>query len=95
MNDDNNEYYELQEDIQLSEALIRLKENKDFKKLIEELYLDSGAINLTKNLAVVEKEEKIIEQYKARSWLYRFFIDIENNGLAAVEALKNWEIKEQ
>lgn len=77
-----------QEDIELGETLKRLQENKDYQKLIKELFLDGGSINLTKNFVVVRDKEEIVEQIKARSYLYRFLIDIENNAYASIEALK-------
>lgn len=85
----NNEITDLQQDIDLADALKRLKENKDFQKLIEELYLDGGAIQLTKNFVLVNDRESLVEQYTARSWLYRFLYEIEDNGITAIEALKD------
>lgn len=82
-----------QEDIELGETLKRLQENKDYQKLIKELFLDGGSINLTKNFVVVRDKEEIVEQIKARSYLYRFLIDIENNAYASIEALK--ELQEE
>lgn len=82
-----------QQEIQLAESLKRLKQNSDYKLLIEELFLDNGAINLAKNINVVRDKDEIIEQIKARGYLYRFLMDIENDGIASIEALK--ELQEE
>jgi hypothetical protein len=78
-------------DIELAESLKRLRKNKDFKRIIEELYLDGGSINLAKNIVVVKSQEDLVDQIKARGWLYRFLMEIEDAGYAAIEALKEDE----
>jgi len=83
-----------QEDIELGESLARLQKNKDYKRIIKDLFLDGGSINLTKNMVVVRDKEEIVEQIKARSYLYRFLMDIENQAIASIEALKDQEVGE-
>lgn len=76
--------------IEMAESLKRLRENKDFKKVVEEYFLDGGSVNLTKNITMVKPENEyvIIEEIKSRSYLYRFLMAIEERGVEAIEALK-------
>lgn len=86
----NNEITEIQvyeRDIELAKAYKRLSENEDYKLIITELFLEQGSQNLAKNIVVVKDQESIVEQIKARGFLYRFLMDIENNGASAVEAI--------
>lgn len=91
----NNEITELNLDIELAEALTRLQKNRDFKKIVQELFLDGGSQNLTKNLVVVKDKEEIIEQIKARGYLYRFFMDIQHSGESALMTLKELQEDEE
>lgn len=79
---------ELQEDIKLGDALRRLRKNKDFKLLIDELYLDTGIKHLVTNIPVVNSRESVHEQLTARSYLYRYLLEIEQNALSAIMALE-------
>jgi len=83
-----NEIIELTQDIEMADALKRLRNNKDFKKIVQELFLDGGCINLTKNIVVVKDKDEIVEQIKSRGYLYRFLMEIENAGASALEAIR-------
>lgn len=85
------EITELQNDIALAESVARLRKNKDFKKVIQELYLDGGAINLAKNINVVKDKDEVIDQIRSRGYLYRFLMEIEEAGISAIESLKEDE----
>lgn len=84
------ELKQINDTIELGEALERLRENKDFKKIIQEFFLEGGAINLTRNLTFVKPEDEanLIEQIKARSYLFKFLDMIDNDTLDAREALR-------
>lgn len=83
-----------EQDIKLGEAVARLRKNRDFKKVVEELYLDGGAINLAKNINVVKDQDEVVNQIKARGYLYRFLMEIEHNAEASIEALKDSQEEE-
>lgn len=76
-------------DIKLGEALTRLEKNKDFKLIIKELFLDGGAINLTRNITAIkeDKQHNVVEQIKARGHLYRFLMELQANADSAKEAM--------
>lgn len=78
----------LQSDITLGDALERLMKNRDFKKLITEMYLETGSNMLTQNYWKVKHRENgkldfIQDGLIARSMLYGFFEDIKNNANGA------------
>lgn len=78
----------LKEIIALGDALARLKRNKDFKKIVSEMYLSGGADMLTRNMWKVKDKQVIFEEYQARSLLYKHFEMIENDAADAIEELK-------
>lgn len=80
---------EIQTDIKLGDALARLKKNKDFKLIIQDLFLDGGSISLAKNLVVLKDREKTIEQIAARGYLYRLLMEIEYSAEQALFELQN------
>lgn len=86
---------QLNDMIELGESLQRLKKRKDFKRVIGDLYLSDGADILTRNLTRVKDEDKIIEQLKARSWLYDHFDRIDDDLLKAREEMSNLEVEEE
>lgn len=86
---------EIQADIKLGESLARLKKNKDFKAVIQDLFLDGGAVNLTKNINVVKNQDEVIEQIRSRGYLYRFLMEIEQNHNGAVQELIDLQALEQ
>ncbi len=86
------ELEQLNGDIELNASLGRLMKNRDFKKLVLDMYLRDGAVLLTKNLWKVKSKRDanmsvIDDAFIARSLLYGFFEDIERNANDAVEAL--------
>ena len=85
---------EYEYDIKLGEAITRLKKNKDFKLVINDLFLEGGAINLTKNINMVKDEEIVVNQIKARGYLYRFIMELEDNANGAREALLDMQQEE-
>lgn len=85
---------ELQEDIELGQALQKLKKNKDFKKIFLDMYLNDGSNYLTSNIAITKNREAVYEQLIARSWLYRFIHEIEaraNDAALMLEQLNEEE----
>jgi hypothetical protein len=80
---------QLNDMVSLGESLQRLKKNKDFKKIVAELYLSDGADILTKNLVRVKDRENLMEQFVARSWLYDHFDRIDDEYSKALEELSN------
>ena len=87
----NPEMQEINDAIELGEELAKLRKNKAFKKIIEDLYLDGGSINLAKNINVVKNQEAVVEQIKSRGFLYRFLMEIEEDHINAIEALKEYQ----
>jgi len=90
------EIRQLEEDLALNDALQRLMKNRDFKKIVLEMYLKDGSVMIMKNLAKIKyrKEanmEVINDALIARSLLDGFFGDIERNAKDAVEALREEE----
>lgn len=72
---------ELTASVKLGESLDRLLNNRDFKKVIIDAYLETGSIMLTKNLSQVKHRENgkidiINDEMIARSLLYKFISDI-------------------
>jgi len=89
----NEEIAQVESDLELGQSLARLKNNRDFKKLILKMYLEDGAIMLTKNLKKIKynsnaKMDIINDEYIARSSLYGFMDDIEANALSGAEYMK-------
>lgn len=74
--------------IELAESLKRLQKNKDFKKIILEGYLENGSTYLTKNLTKIKPEykESIVEEMTARSILWRYIDNIEEEARSILEA---------
>jgi len=86
------EIEQLQGDIDINKSLERLMKNKDFKKIILDMYLRDGAVLLTKNLWKIKTKKDanmdiINDAFISRSLLYGFFEDIERNANDALEAL--------
>jgi len=79
----------LEEMITLGQALARLEKNRDFKKIVENLFLKDGADILTQNLWKVKDREKLYEEYMARSLLHKHFEMIRNDAISAAEELKD------
>ena len=85
-----NEYtQQLNDMISLGESLERLKKNRDFKRLILDMYLKDGSDILTRNLTRVNDKELLFEQFKARSWLYDHLDRIEDDYNTALETYQN------
>ena len=74
--------------LELAESLSRLYKNKDFKKIVQEGYLENGAVFLTKNLKKVKTdiEPAIIEEMAARSIFWRYLDGIEEEARSILEA---------
>lgn len=91
----------IQNDIALGDALDRLMKNKDFKKIILDMYLKDGADMLTRNYWKIKHRENgklefLQDGITARSMFYGFMEDIQTNANGAREELNtlNDEIKE-
>jgi len=78
----------LEDIISLGESLSRLKKNRDFKRIISELYLTGGADMLTQNLWKVKDKSVLFEEYAARSLLYKHFEMIENDAMSASDEIR-------
>ena len=75
----NDETSQLESDLDLGNALARLKNNRDFKRLFLKMYLGDGAIMLTKNLKKIKyntnaKMDVINDAFIARSDVYGFMV---------------------
>jgi len=79
---------EIMEAIELGKKLARLKKNKDYIAVIEQLFLDGGAVNLAKNITVVKDRDSVIEQIVARGCLYRTLMTIEEDAENAMYELE-------
>lgn len=78
----------LQADVALGDALDRLVKNRDFKKLILDMYLKDGADMLTRNYWKIKHRENgklefIQDGINARSMLYGFMEDVQTNAMGA------------
>lgn len=76
---------EVQYMVELNDALTRLKDNKDFKKLILDGYFKDFAVNQTSMLATdyvrsTGKRAEVMERLVAISNLQDWFITIEQLG---------------
>ena len=81
---------EVQYMVELNDALTRLKDNKDFKKLILEGYFKDFAVNQTSMLATdyvrnTGKRPEVMERLVAISNLQDWFITIEQLGSVSPE----------
>lgn len=74
--------------LELADSLKRLTKNKDFKKIILEGFLEHGTINLTKNYTKIKPEykEDVVTELNARSLLWRFLDNIEEEASSILEA---------
>ena len=74
--------------LELAESLKKLQKNKDFKKIIQEGFLEDGSKFLTRNLTKVKEEfeDGIIEEMKARSIFWRYMDDILEEANSIMEA---------
>lgn len=81
----------LNADIELGEAVKRLRKNKDFKKIIQGMYIDDGAKYLMQNYSVAKNRDSVEEQIMSRSHLYRFLSEVESSGDQALIELKDMQ----
>jgi len=87
------ELEQLHENVALGEAMNKLLNNKQFKKLFMEMYVEDGSKFLVDNMCVAKNREMISEQFLARSWFKKHINDVIANGMASEETLK--EIQEE
>ena len=78
----------MQGDIALGDAMDRLMKNRDFKKLILDMYLKDGANMLMKNYWKIKHRENgklefIQDSINARSMLDGFIEDVQSNAIGA------------
>lgn len=78
----------LQNDIALGDAMDRLVKNRDFKKLVLDMYLKDGANMLCQNYWKIKHRKEgnlefIQDGIQARSMFYGFMEDIQNNANGA------------
>ena len=90
------EISQLESDRELGQALSRLERNRDYKKVIQSMYLDGGAITLTKNLKTTSDRpngnvQNLFAQLAARSDLYSFIGKIKEDGYAAAQVLSDYQ----
>ena len=74
--------------LELAEDVVWLCNNKRFKRVILDGYLENGSTYLTKNLMKVKDDYKpaIIEEMGARSILWRYLDGIEEEAASILEA---------
>ena len=90
------EISQLESDLELGQALSRLEKNRDFKRLISKMYLEDGAIMLTKNYCTIKHRDSgkmmiIEDELAARSLLMKFLSDIKENANGAGMVLKEMQ----
>ncbi|RLA59457.1 MAG: hypothetical protein DRQ78_10605 [Epsilonproteobacteria bacterium] len=78
-----------QDQINNAEAMQRLVDNDDFKKLFNEIFIEAFAITNTYNFANYDDDTKrrTIEKMAARSHFTNFVEDVLNEGRAAIVSL--------
>ena len=89
------EISQLESDLELGNKLARLKKNRDFKDLFIKMYLEDGALMLTKNLKKLKYNKNanmdiIDDAFIARSDVYGFMEDIEENARNAGIAMQEY-----
>ena len=78
----------LEKQVELAEALQRLRQNKDWQFLIEQVYVRDWALTQIENLAVYNQDQRrgYLEQAMARGIFNQFLYEIEEQGKIAKEA---------
>lgn len=74
---------EAEKAIEIYKALMRLKQNEDYKLIIETMFLKEQALDQISLLAhdgMKEQRSKIHEELQAKSILQMFFLIIESQG---------------
>lgn len=84
---------ELQVIVDRAEKLKRLQKNRDFKEIIQGMYLDDGSKFLVKNLNRLKDDQKqsLIREMEARSALLMFIDDILDQGNQAMNLIAEGE----
>jgi len=87
------------EKVELSEALVRLESNKDFKKVFMNMYLKDYAVDLiiskTSVVAQNEKTQAYIQgQIEAIGYMIQYMRNIHQAGVVAADAIAS-DLEEQ
>ena len=77
----------LNESIELGKSLDKLKKNKEYKKIIDSLFVEDATNMLVRNISYSKNKEDIYSQLEARSWFMRHIETIESNAINASQAL--------
>jgi len=74
--------------IEIAEALQRLRHNKDWQLLIEQVFIRDWALTQINNLAVYNQDQRrgYLEQAMARGIFNQFLHEVEEGGKMAKEA---------
>lgn len=75
--------------LMLADSLRKLYNNKDFKNIILNGYLESGSVYLVKNFTKVPRQEDqigLVEQIKSRSNLWKYLDSIEEEAISILNA---------
>lgn len=99
MNQNQLEAQELDRELELYEALLRLRKNPDYKLLIEDTYLNSNALDKVSLLGVPQivqqgKRTAVMEELVAISNLKYFLLMVEQFGEAAKDTKLELENEE-
>ena len=84
--------------VELSEALERLEQNADFKRVITDGYMDQSIKGIVMTLAYTANEQRLKESFNKLmgiSYLQRTFAEIKAQSAQAKEALKDPSVFEQ
>ena len=91
------ELAQIDEDIKRAELLKTLKKSKAFKSLILDYFIDEGTETLMLNMSLKTDEnfrDSMTEQLLARSYLKRFMMMIEQQGIEAEEYFREMNSEE-
>ena len=83
--------------VENAEAMKRLIENDDFKKLFQEIFIDAFAITNTYNMWSYDDQarRRFLEKTLARSHFSNFIENILEDGRQAIDSLRDEQLLEE